>query len=78
MVEQYRAGLRGRLADGAHAGPASGVPSVKPSSKAQSDIGMGVRRGGQEGSLAPPPPWPDKIVYFSTFLVENSMFLGIF
>jgi len=37
---------------------------------------MGVRRGGQEGALA--PPWPAKIACFSTFLKENSMFLGIF
>jgi len=35
---------------------------------------MGVRRGGQEGALA--PPWPAKIVL--TFLKENSMFLAIF
>jgi len=29
---------------------------------------MGVRRGGQEGALAPrPPPWLAKIVCFSTF-----------
>jgi len=34
-------------------------------------------RGGQEGALAP-PPWPAKIVCFSTFLNENSLFLGIF
>jgi len=38
---------------------------------------MGVRRGGQEGALAP-PPWQTKIVSFLTFLKENSMFLGIF
>jgi len=38
---------------------------------------MGVRRGGQEGALAPPPsPWPGKIVCFLTFLKENSMFLA--
>jgi len=37
---------------------------------------MGVRRGGQEGSLA--TTWLDKIVCFSTFLVEDSMILGIF
>jgi len=33
---------------------------------------MGVRRGGQDGALA--PPWPTKIVRFLTFLNENSMF----
>ena len=38
----------------------------------QETIHTGVRRRGQEGSLA--PPWSDKIVCFSTFLVENSMF----
>jgi len=45
---------------------------------------MGVRRGGQEGSLAHPPPapppplgWPKQYV-FLTFLKENAMFLGIF
>jgi hypothetical protein len=37
---------------------------------------MGVRRGGQEGALD--PPWPAKIVCILTFLVENSMFLGVF
>jgi len=36
---------------------------------------MGVRRGGQEGALA--PPWPAKIACFSTFLKENSMFLPL-
>ncbi len=31
---------------------------------------MGVRRGGKEGALScPPPPWPDKIVFF-TFLMK--------
>jgi len=38
---------------------------------------MGVRREGQEGALG--PPWPAKIVWFSTFLKgifqANSMFL---
>jgi len=38
---------------------------------------MGVRRGWQEGALAP-PPCQAKIVCFSTFLNENGMFLGIF
>jgi len=37
---------------------------------------MGVRRGGQEGALA--PPWPAKIVCFSTFSNENSVYLDIF
>jgi len=37
---------------------------------------MGVRKGGQEGALA--PPWPVKIVCFLSFLKENSLFLGIF
>ncbi len=31
---------------------------------------------GKRGHLPPPPPWPAKIVCFSTFLNENSMFLG--
>ena len=40
---------------------------------------MGVRNGGQEGALAPPPrPWPAKIVCFSTFFGENSIFLSVF
>jgi len=38
---------------------------------------MGVRRGGQEEALAPSPsPWSVKIVGFSTFCKENSIFFG--
>jgi len=40
---------------------------------------MGVPRGGLEGAIAPPlPGWLAKIVFFFTFLEENSMFLGVF
>jgi len=37
---------------------------------------MGIRRGGQQGALA--PLGRQKIFFFSTFLDEKSMFLGIF
>jgi len=35
---------------------------------------MSVRKGGQEGAIA--ILWPAKIVCFSTFSKENSIFLG--
>jgi len=38
---------------------------------------MRVRRGGQEGALAP-PPWPAKNICFSTFFEDNSIFFGYF
>jgi len=40
---------------------------------------MGVRRGGQEGELAPTfPLGRPKLLCFSTYLKENSKFLGIY
>jgi len=41
-------------------------------------LNMGVRKGGQEGALAspPPPPWPGKILCFLTLIEKNSIFLG--
>jgi hypothetical protein len=35
---------------------------------------MGVRKGGQEGALA---PLADQIVCFSNFYEENSIFIGV-
>ena len=40
----------------------------------QVSISMGVRREGQVG----PPPWPTKIVCFSTFFRKNNLYFGAF
>jgi len=49
---------------------------IYPIALQQVGWGMGVRKKGKRGHL--PPALAGYIVCFSTFLKENSMFLGIF
>jgi hypothetical protein len=51
-------------------------PSLHLKEKIIETGSMCVRRGGQEGALA--PLWLAKIVCFSAFFEENSMFFGGF